>query len=220
MTSETSELLAVWDTKTRQNQRKSYYCPSQHTHTRYLRTPRFLTFPCFFSVRLRPFTEHILRHVQGRKQLWFGWNQVKACVHVCVLWRWHYTFHDVDVAAVKGVRRGCELADRSIRLYFVFNWFSLSHKDPWGKIYRGKTLMFMVFIWSISHMHTFCICLFQWFTQVLSQLSHNIKIHLGAPIHQIQYSTCLVYHYFSCNSHFIKGTICNNWPIKFILQTN
>lgn len=43
----------------------------------------------------------------------------RACV-VCVLCRWHHTFHDVDVA--KAERWGGE--------HTLFNWSSLSHEDP------------------------------------------------------------------------------------------
>lgn len=112
-----------------------------------------MIFPCSFQVCTRPFTEHHLRHVQGRKQLWFGWNQVRACA-VCVLWRWHHTFHDVDVATVKRQRRGEGASSHtaSLQLCSAVDWSYLSRRDLWGKISEGKKPWCSQYCLFISHM--------------------------------------------------------------------
>lgn len=80
-------VTGVWDKRKTKPEKKLLLSITAHTFS----VPHsFKIFPCFFWVSARLFTEHVLRHVQGRKQLWF-WLLRKpgesmgcaVCVCVC-----------------------------------------------------------------------------------------------------------------------------------------
>lgn len=177
--------------------RLRYCCPSHTFITAHTSYPRAVLcyFPCSFLVHFRSFTE-LLATCAGNScgSVETRWE------HVCARCRWHHTFHDVET---------------------VKDSLFLTHKDPWGKMNEGKSLIFSLLsccFCSISHIHTLCICLFQWLTKVLPQVSWNSSGCTHLPPVLFSFSSRwehskLEYQGFTLSTSF-KVIICYNRMYK------